>query len=228
MSVVAVRPILFSGPMVRAILDGRKSVTRRVVNITHRTPGLAAALLPPAGIPARPHVAAELCPYGAPGDRLWVRETHAIVPATAYAMSHDDGKPLDHRRQDDDWAVYREGWSRCAPGRWRPSIHMPRWASRITLEVTEVRVERLQEITELGAHDEGVERTPDPWPVFGMAGGTPMEERAQERWLDKYSHWYRDRFHVLWDSINSARGHGWDANDWVWVVKFKRVTEETK
>jgi hypothetical protein len=99
-----------------------------------------------------------LCPYGKPGDRLWVREAWALVPASAYRCSIDDhGAPIPHRVSPCGqwWAVYRAGWERSAPGRWRPSIHMPRWASRVTLEVTAIRVQRLQDITDEDAIAEG-------------------------------------------------------------------------
>jgi hypothetical protein len=169
------RPILFSGAMVRAILDGRKSQTR--MNF-HR------------------------CPYGAVGDRLWVRETWA-------ASLDSDGdmcKPFLYRATYDE-AVYgqlkasfsdraTEIWDVVGNTGWRPSIHMPRWASRLTLEVTGVRVERVQDISEADAKAEGVKSAAE--------------------------------FCALWDEINGARGYGWDANPWVWVVEFKRVFEETQ
>ena len=153
------RPILFSGPMVRAILAGTKTQTRRVVK--PQTAILTDATARSIGIqpPARENPPVIPCPYGAPGDLLWVRETHAIVPASAYRCSREeDGSPVPHRVSPDgeEWAVYRAGWSRSDPHRWRPSIHMPRWASRLTLRVTDVRVERLQAISEADARAEGV------------------------------------------------------------------------
>lgn len=140
------------------------------------------------------------CPYGQPGDRLWVREKFAIVPRTAYA--HSDGvqqTPWPNDPFDHDAAIYAAGWDRCdGEIRWRPSIHMPRWASRILLEVTGVRVERLQDISDTECAREGI---------------TPAECTDCDGWVNAYSR--------LWESIN---GHGtWDANPWVWVIEFKRV-----
>lgn len=199
------RPILFSGEMVRAILDGRKTQTRRAVKprqdwfVDERENGQRWPFFQPY-VYAEPEPIEVPCPYGNPGDRLWVKETHAIVPSTAYAVSTDDGvSQIPHRRSpnSDHWVVYREGWSRCTPGRWRPSIHMPRWASRVLLEVTAVRVERVQEISHADALAEGIEASPV---------STPAEA-----------------FKDLWNSINGKRGFGWEANPWVWVVEFKRV-----
>ena len=195
------RPILFSGSMVRAILEGRKTQTRRVYKPRNGFPRPDGEILPDGT--GSQWTEWGTSPYGAPGDRLYVREAHAIVPATAYAQSPG----VDYRRSPDgyEWAVYREGWTRCRPGRWRPSIHMPRWASRILLEVTEVRVERVQEISEEDAQAEGIpERSPVPGP--GAQVG-----------------YARAAFRELWDSINADRGHGWDANPWVWVVTFHRI-----
>ena len=189
------RPILFSAPMVRALLAGTKTQTRRIVKITHRTPGLAACLQPPVGAP-RPGVASELCPYGQPGDRLWVRETFARIDGqtrpwieTDYRATYTHGDRL--------------GDSLGIKKRWTPAIHMPRHASRITLEITGVRVERLQGIGEADALAEGVTDTGalilDP---AGNTQGGPIAEYA-----------------VLWEQINGPGS--WDANPWVWVVTFK-------
>lgn len=193
------RPILFSAPMVRAILDGTKTQTRRVAHVTDEgcRPGF---ITPTAGFtPRRIESHYTYCPYGQPGDRLWVRETHAIVPRTAYANSVGVNQVL---RPDDnhDAAVFREGWERSKPGRWRPSIHMPRWASRITLEIVRVRVERLHDISEQDAWAEGCLGWDDD--VTGGSSG--------------YAEFWN-----LWESIN---GEGsWNKNPWVWVVEFKKV-----
>jgi hypothetical protein len=182
------RPILFSAPMVRAILEGRKTQTRRVAKQT------ANGHLKQLGGHRRWHPAdpeARLAsPYGQPGDRLWVREAWAYYGGDEYLYqqqnecvwyrAHDIGDPV--------------------PGvRWRPSIHMPRWASRITLEVTGVRVERLQDISEADAVAEGIEAPPPADPV-----DMPV--------------W---RYRQLWGAINGPKS--WQANPWVWVVEFKRV-----
>jgi hypothetical protein len=177
-------PILFSGPMIRAILAGTKTQTRRIVRVPERlSPVPADAWLP-------------WCPYGTAGDHLWCRETCALVPASAYRCSREeDGSPVPHRVSPDgtEWAIYREGWSRSAPYRWRPSIHMPRWASRITLEVRSVRVERLQDISEADARAEGVE----------------SRDAFRALWQSLHGGLDGDPW-VLGDP-------------WVWVVEFRRV-----
>ena len=191
------RPILFSGPMVRAILDGSKTQTRRVVKAQPHA-GVRLSPLCPSGLEDG-HGRALTCAYGWPGDGLWVRETHAIVPRTAYACS--DGVHQVLRPNDDhDAAVFREGWTRSAPGRWRPSIHMPRWASRIDLLIQSVRVERLHEISDVDSIAEGVDRT-----------NTSIAGYARQRYM------------TLWEQINGAGS--WEANPWVWVVEFERIAK---
>ena len=181
------RPILFSGPMVRAILDGRKTMTRRVMKPQ------------PEDYPYHHGLAvyrvAKKCPYGVPGDLLWVRETWAT---TEQAGVHPSDAQIVYRATDPDWDTM-EGW------RWRPSIFMPRWASRLKLRITSVSVERLREITEHDAMREGVN-----------AEGVSTQPGI-------YS--YRAPFAELWDDINAKRGFGWDANPWVWVVGFEQVPQ---
>ena len=169
------RPILFSGPMVRAILDGRKTMTRRVIKA------------PRWSTPDKALVDFE-CPYGWIGDRLWVRETWAkLTPAWSE-------NPVEVRyRADFVPAEFAE------MVRWKSSRFMPRWASRITLEITGVRVERVQDIT-------------------------PDDCRAEGMPHDNNDAGVRYCFGQLWNTINSARGFGWDVNPWVWVVSFKRLT----
>jgi hypothetical protein len=173
------RPILFSGPMVRAILDGRKTQTRR-------------AIRPP--MPWRDGWGVGLgeynCPYGQPGDRLWVRETWAPKQWEKGACYRATGDLLDT--------------GHC---QWRPSIHMPRWASRITLEVIGVRVERLQDISEADAEAEGCEPLP-------MCGGPEV---------GGYN-CYQSGFELLWGSINGKLAP-WSSNPWVWVVEFQRIPQ---
>ena len=183
------RPILFNGEMVRAILDGRKTMTRRVVK---PQPG-------PLGIhPAMRVQMAENPPLGTIGDRLWVRETFRIYNSASECACYDEckcasvnGKPL-----------YRASDPSPDDDKWTPSIHMPRWASRITLEVTGVRVERVADITEEDAKAEGCEGHP----VSGHNG-------FPNGWAP------RDEFQDLWQSIYS----NWDANPWVWVYQIRRI-----
>ena len=214
------RPILFSGPMVRAILEGRKTQTRRIIK-----PQPPSYLQPP-NREFRPIHGTDLwgafavagsaaavrsqdtikCPYGKPGDRLWVRET----------WGHNPEGPGYVYRSDGDFDMKFHG------DRWRPSIHMPRWASRITLEVTGVRVERLRDISEEDALAEGVERGNGRW----MVG-----DESYQR--DIYGFWVPGRherhnapshaFRSLWESINGPGS--WDANPFVWVVEFRRVSD---
>lgn len=209
------RPILFSAPMVRAILAGTKTQTRRVVKPqpTHFNP---------VGIPrlARPEGpnAVITCPYGQPGDRLWVRETFFCNDAF-YPDGVDencrwrevDGKrvaiPLEEQRAEMLEEMYYRAdgepdfYGAEGPTPWRPSIHMPRWASRISLEITSVRVERLQAISDADLECEGLQETID-------AG------------ID-HDGYPRDAWRALWSSINGA--DSWAADPWVWVVEFRRV-----
>ena len=172
------RPILFSGPMVRALLDGRKTQTRRVVK---PQPDAALGDLPGAAWNAG--FVNVSCPYGAPGDTLWARETWGPFEG-GFIYRADEGPNV---KPDD--------------GRWHPSIHMPRWASRLTLHIKSVRVERLQEISEADALAEGC--------TAKLAEEAPALDEA------------RQDFRELWESINGPGS--WDANPWVWVVEFKRV-----
>jgi len=223
------RPILFSGPMVRAILEGRKTQTRRVVK-TGNYPHEKIAWWEPAaesgnegrwsakdGLGGIFHIP---CPYGQPGDRLWVRETWQMVDqdgeADASASLRERlGSTAPFRGVQGDrpitWrAVYRaDGEAEhptYGPINWRPSIHMPRWASRLTLEVTAVWVERLKEIDENGAMAEG------------LCG--PLLDRELDGIVNQIGRAPRECFAELWNSIYAGGGHGWDTNPWVWVVEF--------
>ena len=205
------RPILFSGPMVRAVLDGRKSQTRRVVTDRHLTrlgleihDGIAFTLeggqwngMFESGSPP-------WCPYGIPGDRLWVRETWRFADEDVVGFRADDS----HGEQSERVRVLAERyWHRpsgFAPLHWLPSIYMPRWASRITLEVVAVRVERLQEISEADARAEGCD---GDCPI----GSIPCHQAGPCSY----------HFAQLWASINGPES--WSANPWVWVVEFKRL-----
>ena len=195
------RPILFSGPMVRAILEGRKTQTRRVVKPDPEYI-LDGENFPDGSVDCGYVWKFPKCPYGTPGDLLWVRETWCTSPAY-YKWKPSDlpvGFPIWYRAEADD-----------DESRWRPSIFMPRWASRITLEIVDVRVERLKDISEKDSRAEGIFETPrDPgfesWSTHGMRDYYATPRRA---------------FKALWDSINAKRGYGWDTNHWVWVVEFR-------
>ncbi len=183
------RPILFSAPMVRAILEGQKTVTRRVIKTQ---PGKVSA----AGLPKffehgdTGRRIIPKCPYGKPGDRLWVRETWGYW---------DDGCGT---AEESTSVIYKADHERPEPKRWRPSIHMFRADSRIDLEITAVRAERLQDITQEHAEAELGGFNP-----YGRGQGVPACQRFARLWMD----------------INGASS--WEENPWVWVVEFKRIQE---
>lgn len=212
------RPILFSAPMVRAILDNRKTMTRRVVNpqperCEHpgETPRLRwcpkcskynaqldcwipsfvwNANLGPEKTGASSIT--DYCPYGKPGDRLWVRETWCCT--WPFDGKHCEDGPCYKATDEGECGAYLTGQ------KWRPSIFMPRNLSRLTIEVTDVRVERLQQITEHDAEHEGVGRYNESI-AFTCMGA----------------------FSDLWDVLNKKRGFSWESNPFVWVVSFKRI-----
>lgn len=182
------RPILFSAPMVRAILDWRKTQTRRIVKPEHLRTSQAVDLVLGSLAAARLIEATTYCPYGQLGDRLWVRETFSPTMDGGALYRAD---PMYDGMKPGDFA-----WS------WKPSIFMPRWASRITLEITAVRVERLRDISDDDAVSEGYYFAPNRCPdEFDPAG------------------WYES----LWESINGPGS--WAANPWVWVIEFQRIAQ---
>lgn len=202
------RPILFSGAMVRAILEGRKTQTRRVIKTFQDSRcregwhfvkvrgGQVAGFREDE--PIGPYMGiVTLNPYGNRGDRLWVRETWRERDGRIEyrADTLNDGPP--------------DGSADSESQNWRPSIFMPRAHSRLTLEITGVRVERLQEITEEDAQAEGFE----PAPVHGSWVIRSREDGG---------HWSaRKPLADLWDTINGKRGYSWSSNPWVWVVEFR-------
>lgn len=262
------RPILFSAPMIRAILAGRKTMTRRVVKLTDgsgcgagmaclsgrtATPlrdGVGLVWRPYGGspeVPMPPHKMREFCPYG---EKLWVREAYRV------AKQHDSKPPRDlpHARgltvmfeaggsrahdatgeyvNDDAYPASRPDWA----GKLRPGMFLPRWASRITLEITDVRVERLQEISHEDALAEGCEGS--RWVASSPYFAGPHTDDGELP---------QEEFQHLWDSINGKRVrkviHGgvvqqhdkdhetpysWDVNPWVWVwvIGFRRIEQES-
>lgn len=221
------RPILFSGPMVRALLDGRKTQTRRVV----KDPGFGFPLDGGRGWEnGRPFVygctsdmqpVRIFSPYGEPGDRLWVRETFYCDHFQYPSAPIEEMRPLLEYREGHDCRSWEAGCpcrDENGRGSWRPSIHMPRWASRITLEVIDVRVERVQDITDAEALAEGVTNYGDD---SQFPPGFSMSTRAALNW--RPTHEFRD----LWDSINGKRpGCAWSDNPWVWAVTFKVLRPE--
>jgi hypothetical protein len=210
------RPILFSAPMVRALLNGSKTQTRRVVKPV-RHPDFGNIYTPGALAHEPKHVIERSCPYGQLGDRLWVREAFRLVRTVPGGADGDKIPPsmfLDSTRkfEADGSTSLPDGWMRVF-GKLRPGIHMPRWASRITLEVTGVRVERLQDISEADAIAEGA-RECDP-----VSGREVLLAGPSQR--GSFVLHYRD----IWQQINGPES--WGANPLVWVVEFKLV-EGTK
>ena len=229
------RGMIFNGEMVRALLDGRKTQTRRIMKAQPSedftpmnmaleadykarwyTPGIVDkdGYLQPAGKEVF-GVANEnegySCPFGAVGDRIWVRETWA-----RYNIDQDSHDMAYRATIPEDWPE---------SGRWRPSIHMPRWASRITLEITDVRVERLNAISEEDAQREGVYT--EVWDQTVVARNYAARDEFFQFWSEDMPHYvemnqlYRSSFRSLWESIYGAEN--WLANPWVWVIEFKRV-----
>ena len=212
------RPIIFSTDMVRAILDGRKDQTRRVMKPQPTkipddcdqseaeywwSSAALRSMVRIGGWELAPlHTC---CPYGQVGDHLWVRETH-------YKWTGLGNPPTDfiQDRCYSDNYQFESLWSGAILVT-VPSIFMPRWASRINLEITGIRVERVQEITEDDATAEGS-------PSFFLTSaidGKPFDTVIPSFW-----------FETLWDTINAKRGYGWDVNPWVWVIEFKNLQQD--
>ncbi|MEJ5904702.1 hypothetical protein V7V80_08425 [Pseudomonas kermanshahensis] len=237
MSQAKERPILFSGPMVRAIVAGRKTVTRREIKPRMRSADTQFELHQQPDGSWRPlHTFDEscmdaqgtehpiVCPYGKVGDRLWVREAWAQINVA--------------QAPGESWVVYRECDNRTDyGGPWKPSIHMRRRDSRILLEVTGVRVERLQDISEDQAKAEGMVYTdfgmqerPGKASIDGGKTFHPLKPQQASGWHagdathpDQCLDRARWAFANLWEKINGE--NSWDANPWVWVVEFKRVEQ---
>lgn len=205
------RPILFSAPMVKAILDGQKTMTRRVNSIGEY------------------YISDKKCPYGVVGDRLWVRETWQSFFSEEVTQNHQQGArsfsgvPAETVKGHYMFFYYRADGEvpddpKYGKAVWRPSIFMPRWASRITLEITDIKVERLQDITEEDAAKEGINQHP-----YEYADSTYYDERPEIAGLEANI----AAFAGLWDSINGQKpGKTWQDNPWVWVIEFKRINND--
>ena len=222
------RQILFSGPMVRAILDGSKTQTRRLqgLNLINECPcdwefsgqvddefGWCFNQISKSNAPNECQGLAIKCPYGVVGDRLWVKETWGVLDHAEHDVAYKADRHIQRFLDGIPGAAWFEAdWRKVIntkKDRWRPSIFMPHWASRITLEITELRVQRLQDISEDDARAEGVAQgflfPTDPM----TASVTPS---------------FRKEFARAWESINHKK-HPWESNPWVWAISFKRVVE---
>ncbi|MEP9925866.1 hypothetical protein ABLU65_00405 [Klebsiella sp. GG_Kp156] len=233
------RGMIFNAEMVRAILDGRKTQTRREVKLNLDIARLATTYDWATSLAANHYqdlteeqiqqkaeslrgvihpvilgngqMVSIICPHGKPGDRIWVRETFCPVDDTQYGGE----KWVDYRATPRYEASHPAGWD-SAPNdaealKWRPSIHMPRWASRILLEITDVRVERLNAISEEDATAEGVPPAGSLLPDYPGTFLTPKGDFATAKVA----------FQRLWESIYGEES--WKANSWVWVISFKRI-----
>ncbi|MFJ5297441.1 hypothetical protein ACIQAL_13060 [Pseudomonas sp. NPDC088368] len=234
MNSIKERPILFSAPMVRAILEGRKSVTRRALKVQPHIDASGNFCVGQYnygqdldGTPMTRHFVKSHCPYGQPGDRLWVRETWGVIshdfdehgnmidwvpdrPATPirempFGRGYYSGHAIYRADREAVWASDDDGGGDDRSA-WKPSIHMPRRASRILLEITDVRVERLQDISRRDIRAEGLECPP---------------ELASDDVSPNYRDWFPAAWRKLWEAINGAGS--WDKNPWVWVITFRRL-----
>lgn len=184
-------PIPFSDEMVQAILAGVKTQTRRVIN--------------PQPLFSWNLITTVQCPFGYPGDHLWVKETCNIATDKSAVMYRDGGGKLSPTAPKNSESWVRE-WKTLS------SRFMPRWASRITLEIVNVRVERLQQISDLDCEAEGI---------------MPATQGDAHDWLPDENGWHRT-YRQLWNSINAKRGFGWDTNPWVWVIEFRRLRPQVE
>jgi hypothetical protein len=211
------KPVIFSGPMTKAILSGTKTQTRRVIKpqptdswmreqVTdwslYYTRNRWGRLEKHLWICHPTENKEIVCPYGKPGDQLWVRERWYC------AGEHEcDGYPVRYEVDAD--------LARAVSTKWRTPIFMPRWASRITLEITNIRVQRVQEISEADAIAEGVRQLRDG---SGTYAGREGPGNLVTPWPTA-----KEAFADGWDAINAKRGFSWSSNVWVWVLEFKKL-----
>ncbi len=229
---MAEHPILFSTEMVKAILDGRKTQTRRIAKLPekwHR--GFKAFENNPNGaeefvIHGDCGTETIYCPYGALGDRLWVRETWLLNGSANTLRIQYKASDSEYRPDDKKWCgrlVSKHAPEHISDAQnmwdkhnekikgleipWRSSRFMPKWAARIFLEITNIRVERVQDIS---------------WEDI-IAEGCDVKKPTGDPAIDDFTAGVEviDTFHWLWDSLNTKRGYGWDKNPWVWVIEFK-------
>ncbi|MEI7341242.1 hypothetical protein WCT87_07115 [Pectobacterium brasiliense] len=233
------RPIIFNAEMVRAILSGQKTQTRRALRIqpkecnhTHwpehpnsewknDDKGWSCAVCGNGVSLTKRDVKGITCPFGKVGDRLWVRETWQVIHDYTDEYGNVDERRFARsipKQRGNYWhPVYAERFGsenrddRGFP--WRPAIHMPRWASRITLEITDVRVERLSDISEEDCWAEGIDE------IDGRFENVEIIDMAIK--LGCCIEDAKPMFALLWQSIYGAES--WDANPWVWVIEFKRM-----
>lgn len=233
-------PILFNAPMVRAILAGEKLQTRRIAKLPHNNPlgqwepttigGPGVRFSDGTPAPAQAAIwhtrtgDAVLCPYGQPGDRLWVREAFRFAasldrlsPNSVGEKALDAGysKPWAPTQFEADgsragaWCGFDTPPATTIPGKLRPGIHMPRWACRLVLELTGIRIERLQAISEADALAEGV---------------TIQDRHTRQHVANDIPHPAGRAFRDLWCDINGVSA--WSSNPWVWVVEFQLLNRK--
>ena len=247
------RPILFSAPMIRAILDGRKTQTRRILKVQPPDERFQVCTLfdSTAREDKKKIGKSHWCrvdgleileagkeyfksPYGLVGDRLWVRE--AWLPDPPVDVPGDDFEYYDftdgtlhnwnalpEKYRNPKHIIYQASWDKPDEYKWIPSIHMFRWASRITLEIKSLKIQRLQDLSEEDAKSEGiVELTKDGklW-KYGLANHEDLPLIPDWPWTE-WKHTAKEAFARLWDSINPGI-HDWHGNPWVWVIEFKKL-----
>lgn len=210
------RPILFSAPMVRALIEGRKTQTRRVVSEKNLLGGPPEKWL------------LKQCPYGKPGDLLWVRETYALENTLEYHGEVEKPKDRPFKDCEEFWVIphYRatepdamilepdESTNDFIKTKWRPAIHMPLWASRLTLQIKNIRIERLQDISVKDVIEEGIRFKKVKDKIFYELFGW-VDEIGEPVYACEYA---RETYRDIWESLHGKTS--WKENPWVWVIEF--------